>query len=507
MPAVLGPLQALVGDALVGGVHVDQHQAAGVLRQHVDPVQLGQREAQRRHLPARLLRRHGTVAGGRRGSGRHRGLAVQPRVGGGGVGDREPQATLGRRPLRPPAPAGGHARHRRGSRRRGRQPGVALAAAGAGTGLRQRLVQGAEQEVVDQAPVPEAHLVLGRVHVDVDPPRVDLQEQHEGGMTPVEEHVGIGLAHGVGDDPVAHGTAIDIEVLLAGAAARGGRQTDPAVQPQAGGGMVDGQAVAGEVRAQRLGDAFDAVATVADGTVVAGLPAVVADPQLHLRARQRQRAQPLLDVAQLGALGAQEAPACRGVEEQVAHLDAGARRVRVRRGVADPAAVDLQPPGVLAAGQAGGDGETAHRGDRRQGLAAEAQGADRLEVVEAGDLAGRMPRHRQRQFIRRYTAAVVADADQADAALLQVDVDARGPGVERVLDQLLDHRGRAFDHFAGGDLVDQGVGQRADRHGGTCGGWARDHSSGATGVPVSSGRCARRRYRPPWNHRRAARGW
>jgi hypothetical protein len=43
-------------------------------------------------------------------------------------------------------------------------------------------------------------------------------------------------------------------------------------------------------------------------------------------------------------------------------------------------------------------------------------------------------------------------------------VDARGAGVEAVLDQLLGDRGGTFHHLAGGDLVDQLVGQDTDRH-------------------------------------------
>ena len=61
-------------------------------------------------------------------------------------------------------------------------------------------------------------------------------------------------------------------------------------------------------------------------------------------------------------------------------------------------------------------------------------------------------------------AAVVAHADQADAAFLQVDLDAARAGVERVLHQFLDHGRRPFDDLAGGDLVDQGVGELADGH-------------------------------------------
>ena len=55
-----------------------------------------------------------------------------------------------------------------------------------------------------------------------------------------------------------------------------------------------------------------------------------------------------------------------------------------------------------------------------------------------------------------HARAVVANPDQADAAFLQVDVDPARAGIQRVFDQFLDHRRGPFDHFAGGDLVDQG---------------------------------------------------
>src|SRR5439155_1506018 len=62
-------------------------------------------------------------------------------------------------------------------------------------------------------------------------------------------------------------------------------------------------------------------------------------------------------------------------------------------------------------------------------------------------------------------AAVIGHADQVRPALLHVDVDARGPGVDAVFQQLLEDAGRALDHFAGGDLGDDGLRQLLDtRH-------------------------------------------
>jgi hypothetical protein len=69
-----------------------------------------------------------------------------------------------------------------------------------------------------------------------------------------------------------------------------------------------------------------------------------------------------------------------------------------------------------------------------------------------------MARYRQRQVFGGNAAAIVADTDEADAALFQVDVDASRAGVQGVFDQFLDDGSRSFDDFASGDLIDEGVG-------------------------------------------------
>jgi hypothetical protein len=63
-------------------------------------------------------------------------------------------------------------------------------------------------------------------------------------------------------------------------------------------------------------------------------------------------------------------------------------------------------------------------------------------------------------------AAVVADADQLDAAFFELDLDRRAARIECVFEQLLEHRSRAVDDLAGGDLADQQIGQPLD--GGHC---------------------------------------
>ncbi len=75
------------------------------------------------------------------------------------------------------------------------------------------------------------------------------------------------------------------------------------------------------------------------------------------------------------------------------------------------------------------------------------------EVVGGGDLARGMTRQRQRQILPGDTGTVIPHTDQFCAALLDVDFNARGAGIQRVFQQLLDHRGRPLNDFSGGNLV------------------------------------------------------
>ncbi len=66
-----------------------------------------------------------------------------------------------------------------------------------------------------------------------------------------------------------------------------------------------------------------------------------------------------------------------------------------------------------------------------------------------------MPIHRKREIARCHAAAIVGDADPPPAAAVGEDVDPAGAGIDRVLDQFLDHARGTFDHLAGGDAVDE----------------------------------------------------
>ncbi len=126
------------------------------------------------------------------------------------------------------------------------------------------------------------------------------------------------------------------------------------------------------------------------------------------------------------------------------------------------AAFGLHLPGLAGIGGAGGQGQARDRADRGQRLAAEAEAHHPLQVFQLADLAGGVARQGQRQVVGGDAAAIVAHAQQLDAALLDLHVDAPGTGVQAVLQQFLGHRGGTLDHLAGGDLVRQPRTQQLD---------------------------------------------
>ena len=60
----------------------------------------------------------------------------------------------------------------------------------------------------------------------------------------------------------------------------------------------------------------------------------------------------------------------------------------------------------------------------------------------------------QRQIVGVDAAAVIDDANQFGAALLDLDIDAPAAGIDGVFEQFLDDAGGSFDDLAGGDLAD-----------------------------------------------------
>ena len=459
--AVLGQglLHALVDQALMGGVLVDDDHAVVGLGDDIGGVELAARRAQ--GIARGLL-----VGGGRLGAGRG-----GDQVGGErrGIGRRrlgEAGSRMGPERRRTGAAAAMRAERRRRAvvRAEGGQGGLAQGGRGAVAGLGEGMLERADDQPAHQAGVAEAHLGLGRVHVDVDGVGRKLEEQRHHGVAVARQEIGIGPAQGAVDQLVAHRAAIDEQVLRLGVAPIEGRQPGVAGEAHALALGVDRQGVVGEAVAHHRGEALEPGVEQAalDGGEAQHAPLVGAQAEGGRRVDHGEAADRVGGVADLGARRLEELePHRRGVE-QLAHLDPGAGGQGGGLDRALGAALDGDRPGLIRPFGAAGDGQAADPADRRQRLAAEPQGGDVHQIVVVGQLRGGVALDRQGEGLGVHAVAVVGDADQAATAVVEHHVDAPGAGVDGVLDQLLDRRGGALDDLAGGDAVDRGGGQDAD---------------------------------------------
>ena len=182
------------------------------------------------------------------------------------------------------------------------------------------------------------------------------------------------------------------------------------------------------------------------------LAAIVHQHERHILTHQCESLNDLFQMTELGLVGPQELAPGRGVVEEIAHRDhraAGQGRRTHLLLLAD------HLPGQIRAAGARRQGQTRHRGNRRQRLAAKTHAGDALEVFQRSQFAGRVARQCQRKVISVDPGPVVNDADQLDPALFDIDLHPPCTRIQAVFDQLLDHGSRTLHHLAGGDLVDE----------------------------------------------------
>eukprot|EP00053_Salpingoeca_punica_P020184 m.210083 g.210083 ORF g.210083 m.210083 type:complete len:346 (-) comp17815_c0_seq1:114-1151(-) len=118
--------------------------------------------------------------------------------------------------------------------------------------------------------------------------------------------------------------------------------------------------------------------------------------------------------------------------------------------------------GALRGSGARDDGDVGDVADGGQGLAAEAKGADAVQVVKSGQLARREALADNAHVLFVDAGAVVLDLQQLHAALLCRDDDAGGLGVQTVLQHLLDGIAGPLDDLARRNAVDDRLVQTLD---------------------------------------------
>ena len=442
-------LHALVDDALMRGVLVDDDEAVAGLRHDIGFVDLRARRAQwtfdllgggLEALDTSVGRRFADIESFLRCFGKTKsGVAARRRH------RHRPRRRIA--PIKSGAPRYRDRTERRDSR----------AAAGRGRALtfaRQRFLQRTHDQPAHQSAVAETHLGLGRMHVDVDLAALESHEQRQQRMAVARQIVGIGRAHRADQNLVTHRPAVNEQILAERVGARQRRQSGEAFQPHAFALRIDGDGIGAEVGAQHIAEPRQFVGGGAPGdrrTLLTG------EREGDVRPAHRQSPHDLAHGFGFAAVGLQELqPRRRGVK-QIAHLDRGAVAERGGLGLALLAGIDFQRPGVRLVLVPRRDDQPRHRADRRQGFAAKTERVDRQKIV-AGQFRGGVAVDRQLEIGARHAVAIVGDADQAAAAAIGQHVDAMRAGIERVLDQFLDHARRPLDHLAGGDAVDHGLG-------------------------------------------------
>jgi len=298
------------------------------------------------------------------------------------------------------------------------------------------------------------------VHVGVDLACVERHEQSQQRIAVARQIIGIGAAHCADQKLVAHRTAVDEEILSERIGARQRRQSGKAFDPHALALGIDGNRIGAEIRTQHIAQPRQFVIRRSPSDRRAFL---AGEGEGDIRPAHGQTPHHFAHRFSFAAVGLEELqPGRRGIK-QIAHLDAGALPERRRLDVGFLAGIDGDGPGMRLGLVARGDGQPRHRADRGQSFAAKAERIDRQQVITS-KLAGGVAVDAERQIGARHALAVVGDADQPAATAIGQHVDAMRAGVERVLDQFLDHARRPLDHLAGGDTVDHGLGQLADGH-------------------------------------------
>ena len=177
------------------------------------------------------------------------------------------------------------------------------------------------------------------------------------------------------------------------------------------------------------------------------VPAVVREREGNVGPGEGHALELFHDVAQFHVVALQEFAPGGNVVEEIADADVGAHR-----------AAHLAGPLVLGTGHdhlytglfggdTGAERDFGHGGNGGQGLSAEAEGEDVVQVFGRCEFAGGMPLEAQDGIVRGHAAAVVDDLDERAAGIGNHHFLIRGTGVHRILHEFLHDGSGPLDHF------------------------------------------------------------
>src|SRR5262249_464643 len=90
------------------------------------------------------------------------------------------------------------------------------------------------------------------------------------------------------------------------------------------------------------------------------------------------------------------------------------------------------------------------------------QGLDRKQIVRLGQFARGMTPEASQSVFGNHALAIIGDANQPSSAFFDLDGNARGSGVERVLEHLFDDRRWTLYNLTGGNSIGDVVRENID---------------------------------------------
>ena len=272
--------------------------------------------------------------------------------------------------------------------------------------------------------VAKAHLMLGRMYVDIHRSRVDREKEDVGGLTLAVEHIGVSAADGVRDRAVTHVAPVDEEVLPVCSSPRRSGSCDHPGHGERTGLGVDLDAVLIERFAKDVADPPQGRC----GPPLAHRAVIVEYAQPDFRAGERDSLDRVNAMAEFRGLRAQELAARRYRVKKIAHVDR--RAGRAGRWLWGICAIEHPRVGFVAG--AGNHRKPRDGCDRGQGFATETHCVDGLELFQRDDLAGGVPGEGQWHLRRGNSGAIVDHGDASHPARFEAHFDRLRTGIDGV---------------------------------------------------------------------------
>ena len=170
--------------------------------------------------------------------------------------------------------------------------------------------------------VTETDLVFGGMDINIRRGRIRLQIENEGWIAAGRQEPLVRQANGMIDLPVADDAAVKIKILAIRLAARQVVRAQPAPQAHVGAAVVDDPGRLPETSAHHR--FYPAARIVLVRPAVEYLPAVMQQPDSHVKPAQGDAPDHFQYMQKFGSLGAEKLPPRRGGMKQVAYFNRGA---------------------------------------------------------------------------------------------------------------------------------------------------------------------------------------